>query len=223
MLLVWPVLPLSLAALASGVGAILADRGSNHGPLFLILKPLTTVLILGLALSSVPRSQTSYPILIALGLGFALAGDALLMFPGRGFLFGIFAFSGTHVFYFLAVASEAGVQVAQPVGLLIAILALALVISLWPGVQPRLRMPVILYVALITSMVAQTIGAWRALGTPALAMAAAGASLFFLSDALLAIRRFRSSFSGAQALVLSSYWVGQWLIALSTRFNSLGS
>lgn len=217
MILSWLVLPLSLAALASGTGAILASCSAKRGIAFRILKPLTTVLILAMALSSVPGAESAYPPLISLGLGFALAGDALLMFPGRGFLLGVLAFSATHVLYLLAFLLSTGLQVAHPLGLLFAITALILVIMLWPGIKPRLRIPVVVYVSLITIMVAQASGAWRALGTPALTIAAGGAALFFVSDAVLAIDRFRSSFSGAQALVLSTYWLGQWLIALSTR------
>ena len=52
-----------------------------------------------------------------------------------------------------------------------------------------------------------------------LAIAAAGAVLFLASDSMLAIDRFRLPFKAAQALVLSTYWLGQWLIALSARLG----
>ena len=42
-----------------------------------------------------------------------------------------------------------------------------------------------------------------------------GAILFTLSDAALALNRFRAPFASAQATILSSYYLAQWLIALS--------
>ena len=42
-----------------------------------------------------------------------------------------------------------------------------------------------------------------------------GAALFVISDATLALNRFRRPFRAAQAIVMSTYVVGQALIALS--------
>lgn len=45
--------------------------------------------------------------------------------------------------------------------------------------------------------------------------AAVGAILFVLSDTTLALNHFRRRFWYAQLLVLGSYYLAQWLIALS--------
>jgi len=44
-----------------------------------------------------------------------------------------------------------------------------------------------------------------------------GAVLFLISDGILAVNRFLRPFRAAQAIILSTYFVAQWLIALSVR------
>ena len=44
----------------------------------------------------------------------------------------------------------------------------------------------------------------------------AGAILFIVSDSTLAIDRFKGHFRSAQLLILTTYFIAQWLIALST-------
>lgn len=46
-------------------------------------------------------------------------------------------------------------------------------------------------------------------------LAAAGATLFMVSDAVLALNRFRTPFRLAQAAIMSTYVAAQLLIALS--------
>ncbi|MGZ7042521.1 MAG: lysoplasmalogenase family protein, partial [Thermoanaerobaculia bacterium] len=86
---------------------------------------------------------------------------------------------------------------------------------LWPRLG-RLRVPVVVYV--VAALVAM---AWQATTRavvvdtePAMA-AAVGAALFVVSDATLAINRFRVSFRASQAVVMSTYVAAQALIALS--------
>jgi len=51
-------------------------------------------------------------------------------------------------------------------------------------------------------------------GQPAL-LAVSGALLFVVSDSSLALRKFAGAYRGAQALILSTYWVSIGLIAAS--------
>ena len=44
---------------------------------------------------------------------------------------------------------------------------------------------------------------------------ACGAILFLISDALLAWYRFRMEFKSAQFLILGTYYVAQWALAIS--------
>jgi uncharacterized membrane protein YhhN len=211
-----PSIAFVLAVLGSAVGAIVASYHSKGSLAFYTLKPMTTLLMLILVLSSLPGSKTRYPFLIAAGLLFSLAGDIFLMLPPRHFVQGILSFSVAHVLYLLAFATLSGITIVQPLTPLLAITAVALGALIWPGVKTSLRMPVLLYMVLITAMAAQGTGTAIALRTTAITVAAAGVLLFFVSDAVLAIDRFRLPFSSARAVVLSSYWLGQLLIAVST-------
>ena len=67
--------------------------------------------------------------------------------------------------------------------------------------------------------------AWQAtaraaqLPTPGPLLAAVGAALFVISDATLALDRFRSHFRAARAVVMTTYIAAQWCIAASTHVS----
>ena len=50
---------------------------------------------------------------------------------------------------------------------------------------------------------------------PQTLFAACGAILFLISDALLAWNRFRMKFKSAQFLIMGTYCVAQWVLAMS--------
>ncbi|RTZ80318.1 MAG: hypothetical protein DSY97_03640 [SAR324 cluster bacterium] len=50
---------------------------------------------------------------------------------------------------------------------------------------------------------------------PQTLFAACGAILFLISDALLAWNRFRMKFKSAQFLIMGTYYVAQWALAMS--------
>ncbi len=210
-----PVVGLSLAALCTAVGAIASGYHPKGRLAFNILKPSTTVLIFAIVAASVRGSEIRYDGLIAVALLFSLAGDILLMLPPRYFAPGILCFSITHVLYFLAFISVSGIALLHLGTPLLGITAIALAALIWPGVEHSLRIPILLYTLLITIMAIQAVGSAIVLGSVALLIAAVGALSFYASDAMLAIDRFRSPFVAARAAVLSSYWLGQWLIAFS--------
>ena len=65
---------------------------------------------------------------------------------------------------------------------------------------------------LIATMAAQAWGRHRVLRNPASLLVAAGASLFMLSDSLLAINRFVQPLPWAAVGVLATYYAAQALI-----------
>ena len=91
----------------------------------------------------------------------------------------------------------------------------ALMLVLWAGIPPALRLPVLVYAGVLLAMAAQA--ASRALDrrTPLAVAAAIGAILFVASDSLLALKRFGYPIPASRVLVLAPYFVAQWLIALS--------
>ena len=50
---------------------------------------------------------------------------------------------------------------------------------------------------------------------PQTLFAACGAILFLISDALLAWNRFRMKFKSAQFLIMGTYYVAEWALAMS--------
>ncbi|MFQ5942761.1 MAG: lysoplasmalogenase [Anaerolineales bacterium] len=210
-------LTVTVLALASATVAILSSYFIRRRIVFYISKPLTTALILVPVLTLIPKSDSTYIPLIAGGLAFALLGDIMLMLPADRFILGIASFATTHVLYLVAFISAVGVVLINLSSIPLILFAALMTRFLWPGVRKSLRAPVLIYVVLITIMTIQAIGAALESENTGLAFAAAGSVFFLASDSMLAVNRFRLPFSAAQALVLSTYWLGQWLIALSTR------
>jgi uncharacterized membrane protein YhhN len=206
-----------LLTFASAAIAIASKYLGWHQNVFYISKPLTTTLILLPVLVLASNSTSVYALLIAGGLVFALIGDVLLMLPESRFVLGIGSFAATHTLYLAAFISAAGLALMNPSTIPLILFSVIMTRFLWPGLRKSLQIPVFAYIVLITVMTAQAIGAALVQEGAGLAIAAAGAVLFLASDSMLAIDRFRLPFKAAQALVLSTYWLGQWLIALSAR------
>ncbi len=202
---------------ASAAIAIASKYLGWHQNIFYVTKPLTTALILVPVIVLLPESESAYVALIAGGLAFAILGDILLMLPEERFVLGIGSFAATHALYLAAFISAAGIALVNPSTIPLLLFAVIMTRFLWSGLRKSLQIPVLAYIVLITIMTTQAIGAAVEQEGTGLALAAAGAILFIASDSMLAINRFRVPFKAAQALVLSTYWLGQWLIALSTR------
>ncbi len=204
---------LSLLALVAGATAIAADaRGARRA--HYAAKPLATLALVGVALAAQDVVSPAYRALVAGGLVFSLAGDVFLMLPRDRFLPGLASFLVAHLLYIAAFGSVEGFQRS---GLALAPFAAfggVLMAALLPHAG-RLRLPVLLYAVAIGVMGWQALGLWLETGARFAGAACLGAALFSLSDASLAWARFRGRFPHAQAVVLSTYWAGQWLIARS--------
>jgi uncharacterized membrane protein YhhN len=183
-----------------------------------VAKPLATVLILAFALGSAPLPSLRYRGLIAAGLLCSLVGDFLLVLPGDLFLAGLLAFLAAHVCYLTAFRAESSGP--APTGLLLLLLLVGggLLLLIWPALG-NMRVPVTGYVAVILAMWWAALGRWRMTGAPGSARAAAGATLFVLSDSLLAIDRFRWALPLAPLLILGAYYAAQLLIASSIGWS----
>lgn len=212
-----PILQPALAAVAVLV-AVLAIRAhyleDRQRWQVYAFKPLATLLILALALSLSP-ARPDYQWAIAAGLVLSTAGDVFLMLPRDRFVAGLASFLLAHLCYLRAFS----IEVPFGAGLLLWLpffVAGGMVVALvWPGLKPALRGPVVVYVIVIAAMAGQATGRWYAAGSAVALAAAVGAGLFVVSDAVLAIDRFRWPFRAARAVTLSTYWAAQLLIAIS--------
>lgn len=203
---------LAVCAVLSGLLAIAADWNERRHRSFYLLKPLTTLLILALALAAAPE-DVRYQHWIALALALSLAGDVCLMFPGnRWFVGGLASFLLAHVAF--AAAFLLGVGSVDPPAWLAAVVfyAGALLFVLLPRAG-RLKLPVLVYCLVLAAMVFTAAARHASLASDESLRALCGALLFLLSDSLLGWRRFVGRFRYAQAAILSTYWAAIGLIA----------
>ena len=187
-----------------------------------LLKPLSTLLVaLVCALSfRALGARAGYTAGVLAGLMLSLGGDVALMFPpARAFRAGLLLFLLAHVAYAVTFTLGNGFHAAD---LLSGIVLLALAVAIYRYLQPGLggmKGPVILYIAVICLMVNRAISAFFGPAfTPGQAwLIAGGAFLFWISDLILAVNRFRRPFR-YHRISLAFYYGGQLLIALSPSF-----
>jgi uncharacterized membrane protein YhhN len=198
-----------------------AKLRSNEGQVFLF-KPLSTLLVILAALLSftTPGVQPVYTLWILVGLVLSLGGDVALMFQsGRAFLVGLVLFLLAHIVYTVAFTVPNGFHPQDPiVGLVLLAVAVAVYHYLKPGLG-AMKAPVILYILVICTMVSRAASTFfgDAFTTTQAWLISLGAILFWLSDLMLAVNRFRHPFR-LEPLGLYLYYGGQVLIALSPSF-----
>jgi uncharacterized membrane protein YhhN len=179
-----------------------------------LFKPLTMVLILLLAWLAPMPAFPAYRTLVLVGLMLSLAGDVFLMLPGDYFLPGLVSFLAAHIAYVVAFGTRAGWQFSW-----VALFPFLVVgVVMWGVLRAHLgkmKMPAFIYILAILLMGWQATNAWIADPTPLTLLGIIGAVIFMVSDSALSINRFRTPFHWAQLVVLGTYFVAQWLIALS--------
>jgi uncharacterized membrane protein YhhN len=202
---------LSVLTFLSATFTIRASHRRQTWQIYLF-KPLTMIFIIALALSSGANPFSFYGVAILFGLVFSMIGDVLLI-PEHLFTAGLVGFLLAHLCYLVAFAHS-------PVApLLLSALPFLLFIVLFLRVLwhklGKLKAPVIIYAVVISAMGWQATDRYLAQNDLAHLLAAAGAVLFIASDTILAYDKFKEPFKFARLLVLSSYFLAQWLIALS--------
>lgn len=209
-------------AAASGIAAILAFSDVLPQWCAFVFKPLTLLLIIAFAW---PRGDgaAKQRRFIRIGLVLSLAGDVFLLWPIEGFLPGLIAFATAHLAYIAAfcVPLRLGAKPLAFAGY--AVVAVAILAMLWPGVPAALRAPVVAYVVCLATMAAQALAWWQdsashaSADAPFARSAAIGGALFMLSDGLLATNKFAVALPLSSLWILASYWAAQWCISASLR------
>jgi len=191
-------------------------------------KPLTMLLLLIWVLTS--AAQGNYLgnhslIWLVVGIGFCLVGDIFLFLPPEvWFLRGLIAFLLGHVGYIFSfgVSHVAGGQVfpGLVLGLSITIAGIYVVRRLVAGLKQsgkgKMSVPIMVY-AVVISYVLFSAGfkfldsAWSLSESLLLAV---GALLFYISDILNAWERFVSKFKNDRLIIMITYHLGQFGIAL---------
>jgi uncharacterized membrane protein YhhN len=188
-----------------------------------IFKPLSTLLVIVVALLSfaTPGVQSAYTWGIVLGLLLSLGGDVALMFSSnKAFLAGLVLFLLAHVAYSIVLTVPNGFHQQDLItGALLSILAVIAYLYLRPSLG-SMKGPVIAYMVIICFMVNRAASAFFGVAFSATQawLLTVGATLFWLSDLVLAVNRFRHPFE-ANRLSLFLYYGGQLLIALSPSYS----
>jgi uncharacterized membrane protein YhhN len=204
---------LSACVLISAVLTVWSDAEGRRR-LFHVSKPLTTVLIITVALIARTPVPAAYKTLILAGLLCSLLGDIALMFPEKWFKAGLVSFLAAHVFYILAFKPGPGRPLSAGMLVPFIIFGLLMFRILAPSLGP-LKFPVLVYMAAITVMAGLAAGRFVDGGGTRPLLAFAGAVLFLISDSVLAYDRFAKKIGPAQAIILGTYFPAQLLIALS--------
>ena len=202
----------SAAAFLLGMAAVFAvadwvavARGRKS--LEYVAKPATTLLLVGVAATLVPEDETQRTWFVV-ALVLSLAGDVFLMLPRNLFVAGLASFLLGHVAY----VAGFGLGEAWPWILGVAVVAAAIGTPILRAVlakgEKELVGPVVAYMTVISVMVACAIGT----GDP---LAIGGASLFLLSDSLIAWNRFVRPLSWAPVTIMVTYHLAQAGLVLS--------
>jgi uncharacterized membrane protein YhhN len=160
--------------------------------------------------------------LIAFGIVFSVIGDALLVSDGeKAFFAGTGAFLTAQLLYAAAFWTlRPPAHPVAPVAAVVVVVSALLVANLWRGAG-AMRPAVAFYAVAITLMVGTALGTIGGPAHPAAAIcAAAGAVLFYISDATLAWDKFKRPLRHVSFVTMGVYWVGQIGIALAARMSS---
>jgi len=179
----------------------------------LIFKPLTLILIILIAIL-LPAIETRYQIFIIAGLFFSIFGDTFLIFPDKYFKYGLIAFLIGHICYIIAFTVSTGFHFTLWIFLPIVILVILYLRIIIPH-SGKMKIPIIIYIIVIMIMVLMAIERFNSLPTNGTLIAAIGAVLFMISDATLALNKFRKPFFSAEIIILTTYFTAQWLLAMS--------
>ncbi len=207
------VLILTALALVSAVITIWIEM-ADAGAIIYVFKPLTTILILLIAAIGQAPPSAAYQRTIVIGLVFSLIGDVLLVLPGDLFLPGLVSFLVAQVCYTIAFVRVGGFYRSLWAFVPFVGLGVLMIAIYWPHLDGLVG-PVAVYMLAILIMAWQALGQWRQTGERRALLAFAGALFFVASDATLGLNRFGYPFASSPVVVLGTYYLGQWLIALS--------
>ncbi len=219
-------LPLILVILSVSVTLLIRSEFTENRKMIYVFKPLSTLLLILLPVFALQRDITGLYYLYAIlaGLMVSLAGDIALMFKSQGaFRAGLFLFLTAHLVYSIAFLSLSGFKVYDIIpSLLVAVTGVIIYLYLYPGLK-GMQVPVFLYLLIISFMVTRAASVLmdKNYSLRVGLLVAWGSVLFYLSDVILAVARFRKPFR-YNRISLVFYYSGQLLIALSTLYIAAG-
>jgi alkylglycerol monooxygenase len=150
--------------------------------------------------------------LVTAALVASLAGDTLLLSPSL-FAPGLFAFLVAHGFYIAAFSRGVGFLPSRIAAVAIGAFAALVFAYVWPGVAAGLKIPVVVYAAMVACDAAQAAGRATVLRDRAAVAVGIGGVLFMISDMTIALMKFGNVGWPADQWTLPTYYLAQGLIA----------
>lgn len=192
----------------------------------ILAKVLPMIVLILLAIAENMRGAKNQA--IVLGLIFSSFGDALLgatdLWKVDYFIHGLLAFLVAHLFYIYHYYNK----LKQPLskfplpGLVMACYYIGIMLQLFPNVESDLKVPVVIYGAIITSL--GWIALSRSLESSRFdkknALAAIGVLSFIASDSSLAIHKFSFAYPHSHEIIMGTYYLAQLCIFLSECFET---
>jgi len=182
-----------------------------------MFKPLTILLILFIPIMS---SQffwgINYSSLIVAGLILSMFGDIFLMFNDKYFVPGLIAFLMAHLVYIYAFISIDGIHYSWIC--FIFLIAGILIFRILNKKLGKLQIPVAIYISAIAIMAWQSWELYLSTESFGFGLAAVGTIFFLISDFALSVNKFLKPMNFAQFIILPTYFIAQWLIAISTLY-----
>ncbi len=181
----------------------------NKKTFFKVAKPLPLIILIADSFLIGNFHFTSLSFLI-----FSLSGDILLLGKSRKFfIYGLTSFLFAHISLILFFVQFSASVNTDSLIIVTLISSFYYFFILRKHLESKLKLPVLLYLAVISAMVILS-----ANFTASVALLFLGSILFYLSDALLAFGKFVKKDLAIETISLSIYYIGQFLIAFSV-FN----
>jgi uncharacterized membrane protein YhhN len=155
---------------------------------------------------------------MVIGLVFCLGGDLLLLKPDDYFVFGLLSFLIAHLLFSYGFTRFGGLKTYWKPLVFVLVFTGAVFALVFEGLKnDNLVIPVAVYILVISFMSWQGISLYIWKNKKAFLSIAIAAVLFMISDSMIAISSFRTSFELSGLLILITYWASITLLAHSTH------
>ncbi|PWK26841.1 putative membrane protein YhhN [Arcicella aurantiaca] len=204
-------------AIISILEIIAGTIGFREGVFF--TKPLIMLSIILFYYLKAQKPLEKQDVLMLMAFTFSWLGDVFLMFSGETFfMLGLGSFLMTHLFY-IYVFSRTKKDANISARIFIPILSISLFALIYPHVNKELLIPVLVYMLAICVMA--ICASERKTTTESFRFVFVGAMLFVLSDSFLAIEKFAYKIPASTFLVMGTYVMAQYFIAIGFLKQSL--
>lgn len=192
---------------------------TNNDDLRWFTKPLIIPFLIGYFISSLTLKKSKVHKWVIAALIFSWGGDVLLMLEtwnNNFFIYGLVSFLVAHIcyiYFFQVVKRNEKIKTSWLFILPVLVYYAGLISLLFPYLKD-LEIPVIVYGAVITTMLAFALHMLAMKNKNAGMSMMAGAMLFIISDSVLAINKFYKPFEGAGIVIMLTYAFAQLFIVV---------